>query len=66
DFFYKEYNAAIYIDGPPHDEPGQLRKDEEITRALLEVGYIVVRFHHKDDWNAIFRAHPDIFGVPRT
>ena len=25
DFFYREHNAAIYIDGPPHDEPDQIR-----------------------------------------
>jgi len=66
DFYYREYNAAIYIDGPPHDEADQIRKDEEITRRLMEVGYIVIRFHHKEDWNEIFLRHPDIFGTPRT
>lgn len=66
DFFYNEYNAAIYIDGPPHDTPEQIRDDEAITNALIEAGYIVVRFHHKDDWTNIFRRHPDIFGVPQT
>ena len=25
DFFYREHNAAIYIDGPPHDTPEQIR-----------------------------------------
>lgn len=64
DFFYREYNAAIYIDGPPHDEPDQIRADEEITRRLMETGYIVVRFHHRADWNEIFLRHPDIFGEP--
>jgi len=62
DFYYGECNAAIYIDGPPHDEPDQIREDEAITRRLLEMGYIVVRFHHRADWDAIFRQHPDIFG----
>ncbi|HXR75382.1 MAG TPA: DEAD/DEAH box helicase [Bryobacteraceae bacterium] len=63
DFYYQEHNAAIYIDGPPHDEPDQVRVDEEITRRLMEMGYIVIRFHHKADWEAMFRKHPDIFGV---
>ena len=63
DFFYGEHNAAIYVDGPPHDEPDQIRADEEITRRLLEVGYIVIRFHHKADWKEILRQHPDIFGA---
>jgi very-short-patch-repair endonuclease len=66
DFYYRENNAAIYIDGPPHDEPDQMRKDEAITQRLLDMGYIVIRFHHKADWSEIVRRHPDIFGVPRT
>jgi superfamily II DNA or RNA helicase/very-short-patch-repair endonuclease len=66
DFYYREYNAAIYIDGPPHDEPDQIRMDETITQRLMENGYIVIRFHHRDDWNAIFRRHPDIFGTLRV
>lgn len=63
DFYYGEHNAAIYVDGPPHDEPDQLREDEAITQRLMNMGYIVIRFHHKADWEAIFRRHPDIFGV---
>lgn len=65
DFFYREYNAAIYVDGPPHDEPEQIREDERITRDLMERGYIVIRFHHERNWEGIFREHPDVFGVPR-
>ncbi len=65
DFFYRELNAAIYIDGPPHDEPDQIRLDEEITRRLMETGYIVIRFHHKADWKEIFLRHPDVFGKPQ-
>lgn len=66
DFFYREHNAAIYIDGPPHDEADQIRADEAITQRLMEAGYIVVRFHHEAAWNEIFRRHPDIFGTPRA
>ncbi|MDY6909415.1 MAG: DEAD/DEAH box helicase [Thermodesulfobacteriota bacterium] len=62
DFFYADTNAAIYIDGPPHDDPAQIREDEAVTQRLMEHGYIVIRFHHKDDWTEIFRRHPDIFG----
>ncbi len=66
DFYYREHNAAIYIDGPPHDEGHQLAHDEDIDRQLMEMGYIVIRFHHKADWKAIFGRHPDVFGEPRT
>ena len=64
DFFYREANAAIYVDGPPHDAPAQAREDEAKTRALIEAGYIVIRFHHGADWRAVFRRHADLFGAP--
>jgi ATP-dependent helicase YprA (DUF1998 family)/very-short-patch-repair endonuclease len=66
DFYYRESNAAIYIDGPPHDQPHQMREDQAVTQRLMEAGYIVIRFHHKEDWSVILRKHPDIFGVPRA
>lgn len=66
DFFYRDHGVAIYVDGPPHDEPDQIRDDETISQALMEMGYVVIRFHHKQDWLGIFRRHPDIFGVPRA
>ena len=63
DFYYRGSNAAIYIDGPPHDAPDQIRKDDGITNALNEFGYIVIRFHHAAEWSTVFRRHPDVFGV---
>lgn len=65
DFFYSDHNTAIYVDGPVHDEAEQMRNDEAINLRLKRAGYVVVRFHYKDDWRAIFKKHPDIFGVPR-
>ena len=64
DFYYRESNAAVCIDGPPHDTPDQIRDDDRITQALIEFGYIVIRFHHAAEWLAVFRRHPDVFGVP--
>ncbi len=64
DFFYRDFNAAIYIDGPPHDTPEQIRADDEITRKLQEAGYIVIRFHHRAESREIFLRHPDVFGAP--
>jgi very-short-patch-repair endonuclease len=66
DFYYAEHHAAIYVDGPPHDEPAQIRQDEVINRRLMETGYIVIRFHHKDNWSEILGRHPDIFGNPQA
>jgi hypothetical protein len=63
DFFYQGKRAVIFVDGPIHDEPSHVRKDEETDRRLMEAGYVVIRFHHKADWKAVFRRHPDIFGT---
>lgn len=62
DFFYKEYGAAVFVDGPPHDTTDQMRSDQEITQRLLEAGYVVIRFHHAAEWRDVFKRHPDIFG----
>ena len=64
DFFYRDAAAAIYVDGPPHDSPDQIREDDATTETLIRMGYIVIRFHHEDDWLAIFRRHADVFGTP--
>ena len=64
DFFYRDAAAAIYVDGPPHDSPDRIREDDATTETLIRIGYIVIRFHHEDDWLAIFRRHADVFGTP--
>ena len=64
DFFYRGAAAAIYIDGPPHDSPDQVREDDATTETLIQMGYIVIRFHYEDDWLVIFRRHGDVFGTP--
>ena len=65
DFFYRDANAAIYVDGPPHDKAAQIREDDGTTQALMERGYIVIRFHHTDDWDSTFRRYADVFGDSR-
>jgi very-short-patch-repair endonuclease len=62
DFFYNEANTVVYIDGPHHDEPAAKAADERITNNLINAGYLVIRFHHAADWNAIFDEYSDVFG----
>lgn len=62
DFFYNDANTVIFIDGPHHDEPDQTAEDERITTSLINAGYLVIRFHHAADWNAIFDQYVDVFG----
>lgn len=62
DFFYEQARAVVYVDGPPHDTAEQKAVDEQIAEALLDQGYLVIRFHHRADWDSIFAQYPDIFG----
>lgn len=63
DFYYQhDGRIAVYIDGPVHDEVLQKKKDGEITDRLIDHGYMVVRFHHAEDWNAVFDKYSEIFG----
>ena len=62
DFFYHDASTAIFVDGPHHDEPDQKAEDERITASLINAGYLVIRFHHAADWNAIFDQYADVFG----
>lgn len=57
DFLYQDDYTAIYIDGPPHDFPERQNRDREQEARLRDLGYSVVRFHHKDDWESILRRH---------
>jgi ATP-dependent helicase YprA (DUF1998 family)/very-short-patch-repair endonuclease len=62
DFLYPAQMAAIYIDGPPHDYPERQERDAAKQRCLEDLGYLVIRFHHRDDWDEIIRRYPSVFG----
>ena len=64
DFLYRDEGAAIFIDGPPHDTPDQRMKDDEQGDALEDHGLMVIRFHHRADWEPIVGRYPTLFGTP--
>jgi very-short-patch-repair endonuclease len=64
DFMY-ENSVAVYIDGPPHDYPDRQQRDAQKTLNVQDAGYLVIRFHHADDWMKIVKDHPNIFGTPK-
>ncbi len=67
DFYYADWKAAIFIDGPHHQAPAQAEKDNAINACLEAVGYYVVRFPKETDaWAGIFKAHADLFGAGNT
>jgi len=63
DFFYGDgYDAAIYIDGPHHDYPERQQRDAAQAVAMEDLGYMVIRFGHQDDWKEIVNEYPYVFG----
>ena len=66
DFSYDGPNpAVVYVDGPPHDYAERQKRDAAQTSSLEDAGYLVLRFHHRDDWLAKVKQHPSVFGTPR-
>ena len=66
DFAYHEACTAVYVDGPHHDFPERQRRDVAADAAMADLGYKVIRFGHRDDWDEIIAAHPDVFGTGRS
>jgi very-short-patch-repair endonuclease len=66
DFLYEDYQAAIYIDGSPHDYVDRQARDRQQTESMEDYGYTVIRFSHTDDWEQITARYPHIFGVAQT
>lgn len=66
DFLYLDqgHQAAIYIDGPPHDFPSRQARDLAQTECMEDRGYLVIRFHHEANWGAILAKYPSLFGRP--
>ncbi|HLG64836.1 MAG TPA: DEAD/DEAH box helicase [Ktedonosporobacter sp.] len=62
DFCYEDEYVAIYIDGPYHDFPERQARDAAAKECLEDLGYLVIRFGHQDDWDAIIASYPNIFG----
>lgn len=62
DFLYKSEGAVIFIDGPVHDSPAQRKTDQTQQDALEDLGYSIIRFHYNDDWLAVLRRYPSVFG----
>jgi len=62
DFLYDNEQAAVYVDGPPHDFADRQERDQAQTACMEDRGYTVIRFHHKDDWESIIARYPHVFG----
>ncbi|MCY4509948.1 MAG: DUF1998 domain-containing protein, partial [Acidobacteria bacterium] len=65
DFVYDDACAVVYVDGPHHDYPERARRDSEQSAAMQNLGFQVIRFGYRDDWDQIAGAHPAVFGPGR-
>ena len=65
DFWYEEQKAAVYIDGPVHEYEDNRKRDAEQQACLEDMGLQVVRFAQGEQYMAIIREHPDIFGTEK-
>jgi len=64
DFFYRDQQVAVFVDGPHHDADERRKQDSAQEEALLDAGFpLVVRFHHAADWPSIVRKYPSVFGA---
>jgi very-short-patch-repair endonuclease len=62
DFYYANSHTAIYIDGPIHQYPDRQKRDDNQTETMEDQGFTVIRFKSNDNWEAIFKKYPNIFG----
>jgi hypothetical protein len=44
------------------DDTGAFARVAAKTEAMEDLGYMVIRFGHKDDWNEIVNQYPHVFG----
>jgi hypothetical protein len=60
---YVSDQTAVYVDGPHHHYPERQQRDQDQTACMEDRGYSVVRFRVRDDWEAIVRSWPSVFGA---
>lgn len=55
--------VALFVDGPVHDSERQAERDQAAQERLEDLGWLVVRVRHDDDWAAVARQNPSVFGA---
>ena len=56
--------VAVFIDGPHHDAAHQIERDLAAQERLEDLGWLVIRIRHDDDWQAVTGKYPSVFGAP--
>lgn len=64
DFFYDQYMATVFIDGPVHNHGHVAEGDTAKRDQLRDAGYTVIEFgYDKSTWPAIAAKYPEVFGA---
>jgi very-short-patch-repair endonuclease len=66
DFSSQRSQTVIYVDGPYHEFPERHQRDRTQTDCMKDLGYTVIRFADKQDWDSKFVQSPHIFGKECT
>ena len=51
DFYYRDADLGIFVDGPGHDEPARAEHDRKIREALRIAGRRFLVFRYDEDWS---------------
>jgi len=62
DFVYERQKTVIYVDGPPHDYPERAERDRQRAECMEDLGWTVIRFTHRDNWDTILDQYKGTFG----
>jgi hypothetical protein len=54
--------VAVFVDGPHHDAAHRAERDSAAQERLEDLGWLVIRVRHDDDWKAVAARYPSVFG----
>ncbi len=54
--------VAVFVDGPVHDDLYVAQRDTTAAERLEDLGWLVVRVRHDDDWAQVVARYRSVFG----
>lgn len=66
DFYYRDADLGIFVDGPGHDDPQRLQGDARRRDLLTEAGRKYLVFRYDQDWGPVFNRLEQIAGSTKT
>ena len=57
--------VAVFIDGPHHSDARTAERDEQATQRLEDLGWLVVRISHTDNYTEKLADYSSVFGQGR-